>query len=323
MLGGRPTLIGAMARAIWRGAISFGLVTIPVQLVSAVGRQRPRFHLLHEKDESPVRYDRVCQRESRAVPWDQIVKGFETEKGRYTVLTKEDFKQAAVERSDAIDILTFVEADAIDPRFFETPYYLQPASAAAGHAYALLREAMRAVGRVGVAQIIMRQEQHIAALWVKEKALVLSMLRFAAEIADVGGLSLPAERALAKKELDMASRLVESFAGAWEPAQYKDRYTANLLAIIAAKEKGRKPRLGAIGPAAPEGKVVDLMERLRASLAGRRGQAPAREAAKPAPARKAVKPVQARKAAKPAPARAASASRRRGKSTRAGRRKAA
>ena len=114
---------GAMARAIWRGAISFGLVTIPVQLVSAVGRQRPRFHLLHEKDESPVRYDRVCQRESRAVPWDQIVKGFEVEKGRYTVLTKEDFRKAAVERSDAIDVLTFVEHDAIDPRFFETPYY--------------------------------------------------------------------------------------------------------------------------------------------------------------------------------------------------------
>jgi DNA end-binding protein Ku len=300
---------GAMARAIWRGAISFGLVTIPVQLVSAVGRQRPRFHLLHEKDESPVRYDRVCQRESRAVPWDQIVKGFEVEKGRYTVLTKEDFRKAAVERSDAIDVLTFVEHDAIDPRFFETPYYLQPASAAAGHAYGLLREAMRAVGRVGVAQIIMRQEQHMAALWVKDKALVLSMLRFAAEIADVGGLSLPAERALAKNELTMATRLVESFAGAWKPEQYKDRYTANLLAIIAAKEKGRKPRLGAIGPAAPEGKVVDLMERLRASLAAQGGRAPARRAARPAPARKATRP---------APARAASTSRRRTRSSRGG-----
>jgi DNA end-binding protein Ku len=282
-------IIVAMPRAIWKGTISFGLVTIPVELVSAVARQRPRFHLLHEKDESPVRYDRVCQRESRVVPWDEIVKGYEYEKGHYTVLTKEDFKQAAVERTDAIDVLSFVAAGAIDPRFFETPYYLLPSSTPAGHAYALLREAMRRAGKVGVAQIILRQEQHMAALWVTEKVLVLSMLRFAEEIQDAAKMSttvsLADERALRRNELEMAGRLIESFAGDWKPEQYKDRYGANLMAIIAAKEKGRKPRLGALGPAAPAGNVADLMERLRASLGQRKGAAPARKPAQPARAK--------------------------------------
>jgi DNA end-binding protein Ku len=267
-------------RAIWKGALSFGLVTVPVELVSAVGRQRPQFHLLHEKDESPVRYERVCQHESRPVPWGEIVKGFEYDKGRYVVLDKDDFKKAALERSDAIDILSFVPSDAIDARFFETPYYLLPSGAAAGHAYALLREAMRAAGKIGVAQIIMRQEQHIAALWARDQVMVLSMLRFAEELQDPKAMSLPAERGLKRNELDMAAKLIDSFAGEWEPEQYKDRYTANLMAIIRAKSKHGKPRLGAIAPPAPAGNVVDLMERLRESL-GQRGErrAPARAAA--------------------------------------------
>ena len=113
-----------MARAIWNGAISFGLVTIPVQLVSAVRSQRPRFHLLHAKDEAPVHYERVCEREAKPVPWEQIVKGYEYEKGQYAVLTKEDFKRAALEKTDTIDVLSFVPASAIDARFFETPYYV-------------------------------------------------------------------------------------------------------------------------------------------------------------------------------------------------------
>ena len=128
-----------MARAIWNGAISFGLVTIPVQLVSAVRSQRPRFHLLHAKDESPVHYERVCEREAKPVPWEQIVKGYEYEKGEYAVLTKEDFKRAALEKTDTIDILSFVPASAIDARYFETPYYVAPGKGA-DRAYALLRE---------------------------------------------------------------------------------------------------------------------------------------------------------------------------------------
>ena len=144
-----------MARAIWNGAISFGLVTIPVQLVSAVRSQRPRFHLLHEKDESPVHYERVCQRESKPVPWDEIVKGFEYEKGEYVVLDKDDFKKAALEKSDTIDILSFVGQGDIDSRYFDTPYYLAPGKGG-DRAYALLRETVRGSGKVGVAQLILR-----------------------------------------------------------------------------------------------------------------------------------------------------------------------
>jgi DNA end-binding protein Ku len=257
-----------MARAIWNGAISFGLVSIPVQLVSAVRSQRPRFHLLHEKDESPVRYQRVCERESKPVEWDEIVKGYEFEKGEYAVLTKEDFKKAALEKTDTIDILSFVPAAAIDPRFFETPYYVAPGKGS-DHAYALLRETVRKTGKVGVAQLILRQTQHLAALSVQDDVFVLTLLRLADDLAATDSVKTPSGKGLRDNELQMAARLVDGLAGAWKPEQYKDQYAANLSAIIKAKIKGKgaKPRLGAIGPAEPKGGVADLMERLRESLA--------------------------------------------------------
>ncbi|HXT95886.1 MAG TPA: Ku protein [Polyangia bacterium] len=257
-----------MARAIWNGAISFGLVTIPVQLVSAVRSQRPRFHLLHEKDEAPVRYERVCQREGKPVPWGEIVKGYEFEKGEYAVLTKEDFKRAALEKTDTIDVLSFVPAGAIDPRYFETPYYLAPGKGA-DRAYALLRETIRKAGKVGVTQLILRQSQHLAALSVKDDIFVLTLLRLADDLAATDSVKAPSGKGLRDSELQLAARLVDGLAGPWAPEQYKDQYAANLSAIIKAKIKGRgsKPRLGAIGPGAPNAGVVDLMERLRQSLA--------------------------------------------------------
>jgi DNA end-binding protein Ku len=277
-----------MARAIWNGAISFGLVSIPVQLVSAVRSQRPRFHLLHAKDESPVHYERVCERESKPVPWDQIVKGFEYEKGEYAVLTKEDFKRAALEKSDTIDILSFVPATAIDPRFFETPYYLAPGRGA-DRAYALLRETVRKTGKVGVAQLILRQTQHLAALSVKNDVFVLTLLRLAEDLADTDSVKTPSAKGLRDNELQMAARLVDGLAGSWKPEQYRDQYAANLSAIIQAKIKGKgaKPRLGAIGPSEPRGSVADLMERLRESLAANTNARP--NAKRPArrPARRA------------------------------------
>jgi DNA end-binding protein Ku len=257
-----------MARAIWNGAISFGLVTIPVQLVSAVRSQRPRFHLLHAKDESPVHYERVCQREAKPVPWGDIVKGFEYEKGEYVVLDKDDFKKAALEKSDTIDILSFVGAGDIDSRYFDTPYYLAPGKGG-DRAYALLRETVRKSGKVGVAQLILRQSQHLAALTVKDDVFVLTLLRLADDIAATDSIKTPSGKGLRDAELQMAARLVDGFAGPWRPEQYKDQYAANLEAIIKAKLKGKgaKPRLGAIGPSEPKGEVTDLMERLRATLA--------------------------------------------------------
>ena len=293
-----------MARAMWNGAISFGLVTIPVQLVTAVRSTRPRFHMLHEKDESPVRYERVCERESKPVPWDQIVKGFEYEKGEYAVLTKDDFKRAALEKSDTIDVLSFVPETAIDARYFETPYYVVPGKGG-DRAYALLRETIRKSGKVGVAQLILRQSQHLAALSVKDDVFVLTLLRLADDLAATDSIKTPSGKGLRDAELQMAARLVDGFAAPWKPEQYKDQYAANLAAIIKAKMKGKgaKPRLGAIGPGEPKGEVTDLMERLRATLAantnapGKGGAAASAKTTAKAKTKRAAAPPARRRAA--------------------------
>jgi len=274
-----------MARAIWNGAISFGLVSIPVQLVSAVRSQRPRFHLLHAKDEAPVRYERVCEQESKPVSWDEIVKGYEYEKGEYAVLTKDDFKRAALDKTDTIDVLQFVPASAIDARYFETPYYLAPGKGA-DRAYALLRETVRKAGKVGVTQLILRQSQHLAALSVKDDVFVLTMLRFADDVAEPDSIKAPSAHGLRDNELQLAARLVEGLSGKWNPEEYRDQYAENLAKIIKAKieGKGKTPRLGALGPGAPKGEVADLMERLKKSLAAntnaREGRLPARAASR-------------------------------------------
>jgi DNA end-binding protein Ku len=264
-----------MARAIWSGVLSFGLVNIPIRLHSAVRSERPHFHLLHVKDESPVRYERICEREGKPVPWSDIVKGYEVRKGEYAVLTPEDFRRAAVDRSETIDILAFVPAADIDARYFETPYYLAPGKGGE-RAYVLLRETMRKAGRTAVAQIVLRQAQHLAAITQIGDALVFATLRFANELVDPGTLDLPQKHALGQNELDLADKLVEGFTGAWKPEQYKDRYTENLQAIIKAKAKtktGAEPRLEALKPPSPRGEIPDLMERLRASLATARPKA--------------------------------------------------
>ena len=170
-----------MPRAIWKGAISFGLVTIPVELHVAVRDNRPRFHLLHARDRAPIKYERVCEKEGTEVPWNDVVKGYEYTKGRFVVLTSEDFDAAALEKTRSIDILDFVKADEIDDRYFETSYYLVPPKGAE-RAYALLREALRDEGRAGIAKMILRDSQHLAAITVCDQALVLTMMRFAHDI---------------------------------------------------------------------------------------------------------------------------------------------
>ena len=154
-----------MPRSIWKGSIAFGLVNIPVELYSAVRDHRPRFRLLHAKDEAPIRYERVCQTEGKPVGWEDLVKGYEYEKGQFVVLTKDDFKTAALQKTKTIDILDFVDPEEIDERYFETPYYLQ-AGKGADRAYALLREAIRESGRMGIGKIILRESQHLAAVEV-------------------------------------------------------------------------------------------------------------------------------------------------------------
>ena len=253
-----------MPRAIWKGAISFGLVSIPVELHTAVRDHRPKFRMLHARDKSPVRYER----------------------GRFVVITKEDLKTVALNKDRAIDIMDFVKADDIDDRYFETPYYLTP-DKGGQHAYALLREALRDSGRIGIAKIIIREAQHLAAVEVIENAIVLTMLRYADELADTSGLSFPAGEKPRKAELDMARMLIDNLASEWDPSKYTDEYRENLMKLIKAKLKGEKPRLPAAAEEPQGAEVVDLMDRLRQSLEAR--HRPTRGASKKAPAAKAGK----------------------------------
>jgi DNA end-binding protein Ku len=259
---------------MWKGAIAFGLVNIPVELHTAVRDNRPHFRLLHAEDESPVKYERVCQEEGKPVAWDDLVKGYEYEKGRFVVLTKDDFKAAALEKTKTIDILDFVDPEDVDDRYFETPYYLTPGKGA-DRAYALLREAIRKSGRIGIAKVILRDVQHLAAVQAIGDALVVTMMRFADELADTSEFRFPTPKDVRGKELEMALALVENLSADWEPEKYTDEYRENLMRLIHAKIKGRKPKLKE-EERPHEADVVDLMERLQRSLAEGKGTTAAR-----------------------------------------------
>ncbi len=231
------------SRALWTGSIAFGLVNIPIELHRAIRETRPRFRLLHAKDKSPVRFERVCEREDRAVAWGEVVKGYEYVKGKFVVLTPEDMKRAALEKTHTLDILS---------------------------AYVVLREALRESGKTGVGKIMLRETQHLAALEPMGEALVLTMMRFPNELADLSDFRFPATAAQRPKEVQMAKALIDQLSAKWSPDKYKDEYEANLLRVIRAKLKGTTPRLKDELPDTRHGKVVDLMERLQQSLAGSR-----------------------------------------------------
>jgi DNA end-binding protein Ku len=256
-----------MARAMWKGSLAFGLVNIPIELYSATRDHRPKFRLLHAKDESPVRYERVCQTEGKPVGWDDLVKGYEYEKGQFVVITKDDFKTAALEKTKTIDILDFVNPDDVDERYFETPYYLQP-SKGADRSYALLREALRDSGKLGIAKIILRDAQHLAAVEAIGDALVLTMMRFADELADLDDFRFPRVDVIRPAELKMAKQLIDNLSAEWKPEKYTDEYRDNLMKVIQGKLKGRQPKLKE-RETAQSADVVDLMARLRASLEGK------------------------------------------------------
>jgi DNA end-binding protein Ku len=253
-------------RPIWKGALSFGLVNIPVQLHSAIqSGERVSFRLLHRDDQSPIRYERVCQKDGSVVPWDDIVKGYEYAKGRYVVMTDDDFRAAALESSKLIEILDFVAADEIDPRYFETPYYLLPAKGGE-KPYALLREAVRNTGTVGIGKITMRSNSHhLAGVKVVGDALVLEIMRFGDELVDANAFTFPGADGVRPQELQMAEQLIGNLTERFDASKYQDDYRENLMRIIKAKLKGRK--VEAAEATEPEATpVVDLMARLQESL---------------------------------------------------------
>jgi DNA end-binding protein Ku len=268
-----------MARALWKGTLSFGLVSIPVELHTAVKDARPKFRLLHAKDKSPISYERVCRKEGKPVAWEDIVKGYEFQKGHFVTLTKEDFETAALEKSRVIDVLDFVPEADIDPRFFDVPYYVVP-SKDSERAYAVLRAALSDAGKVGIARVMLREVQHLAGITVVEDAIVLTLMRFADELIDEGTLSFPKKTEVRPKELQLAKSLVDSLTSEWDPAKYKDQYTENLMKVLKAKMKGKTAKLAAAEPR-QSAEVIDLMTRLRESLAQGGGRKTASRRASP------------------------------------------
>jgi DNA end-binding protein Ku len=270
-----------MARPVWKGAITFGLVTIPVGLSPAIERKAQlSFRLLHDKDQSPIDYRRFCAEENVEVPWREIVKGYEFAKGEFVVVTDEDFARARVPGTDTFEIRDFVPAGSIGPLYFDQPYYVTPGGKGGVKAYALLRDALRRTGRVGIGTIVLRQREHLAALHPLDDALVLSTLRYAHEIRSTKDLDLPAEGAgYQKREMDLGLQLVESLAGDWRPDQYRDTYHEVLLEVIEKKIEGKEI---AVAPEAKRpARVVNLAKALEQSL-----RAPARREGAKAPARR-------------------------------------
>jgi DNA end-binding protein Ku len=252
-----------MARALWKGLVNFGLVNIPVELHTGARNHAPSFRLLHRTDLSPIKMERVCQTDGQPVAWDDLVKGYEIEPGRFVAITQDDFKTAALERSRSIDILAFVPLDDIDTRYWDTPYIVLPAKGAE-HSYALLAQALEKSGRAGIAKYVMRQRQHLAGLITVEGRLIVSTMRFHEDLVALP--EAPSQQKLVARELDLARQLIEGMADRWEPRKYTDDYVAALMKVIEAKAEGeavRAPKL----KRAESTKVVDLVARLRESLA--------------------------------------------------------
>ena len=251
-----------MARPLWKGSVSFGLVNIPVELFVGARDHTPRFRLLHRTDLSPISLERVCQTDGKAVAWNDLVKGYEVEKGRFIALTEDDFKTAAIERSRSIDIQAFVPLHDIDARYWDTPYYALPGKGAE-HAYGLFAQALAKSGRAGIAKYVMRQREHLAALLPVNGCLVVSTMRFEEDLVEVPRTARPK---VSPQELKLADQLISSLAGEWSPDAYHDDYVPALMKVIKAKAAGKKmPAVS--GKPTPPTKVVDLVARLKESLA--------------------------------------------------------
>src|SRR5213593_4415501 len=210
-------------RAIWKGSISFGLVNIPIALYPATRREELKFRLLRKSDLSPVNYKRVAEKDGKEVPWDQIVKGYEYEKGKFVVFKDEDFQRVDVEATQTVDIQDFVELDEIDPIFFYKPYYLEPQKGG-DKAYALLRDALKDSKKVGVAKVVIKTREYLAGVKPEDGALVLELMHFADELADMGNLHIPKKVEVGKRERNMAKSLIDSMSSKWNPEKYKDDY---------------------------------------------------------------------------------------------------
>ena len=255
-----------MARAIWKGSISFGLVNIPIALYPATRREELKFRLLRKSDLSPVNYKRVAEKDGSEVPWDQIVKGYEYGKAKYVVLRDEDFQRVDLEATQTVDIQDFVDQEEIDPMYFYKPYYLEPQKGG-DKAYALLRDALKETHKVGIAKVVIKTRQYLAEVKPEDGALVLELMHFADELADPEKLHVPRRMEAGKREMNMAKSLIGSMTSKWQPEKYKDDYREALMEVIeekveaGGKEIEEKPR-----KAPKPTKLIDLVSVLQKSL---------------------------------------------------------
>jgi DNA end-binding protein Ku len=251
-----------MPRAIWSGAISFGLVNVPVRMYSAIDEQDVHFHLLHEKDDSRIGYEKVCKQEGKPVPDDEIVRGYEVSKGKYVYVTDEDLEAAAGESFKTIDIEDFVDVAEVDPIYFERSSFLGPGEGAE-KPYALLVRAMEESGLVGIATYVMRGKQQLGCLRVRDGVIVLEKMFFADEIRPTKEIK-PRKQAVGKQELELALDLVDRFRARFEPGKYEDTYRSSLLAVIDRKRKGKGVHVEP--PEKEREEPADLLAALRASV---------------------------------------------------------
>jgi DNA end-binding protein Ku len=265
-----------MARAIWSGSISFGLVNIPVKLFSAVSHKEVRFHMLHDADGARINLKRFCSAENIEVPYEHIVKGYEVSRGRYVTVTSEELDAADPKGARTVEIQDFVELAEIDPIFYDQTYYLAP-DRGAGKAYALLLDAMRRSGKVGIARVVLRTKETLCCVRPMGEALALSTMNYADEIVPQDELELAKHPEPAPRELEMAERLVASLTTKFEPDRYHDTHREKVLALVEKKAAGEEI---VAAPAEAPAKVVNLADALAASLAAARrhpGAAPAPE----------------------------------------------
>jgi DNA end-binding protein Ku len=253
-------------RAIWKGSISFGLVNIPIGLYPATRREELSFRQLRKSDLSPINYKRVAEVDQKEVPWEDIVKGFEYEKGQFVVVTDEDFKRANVEATQTVEITDFVSLDDIDPMYFDKPYYLEPQKGG-DKAYALLRDSLAESKKVGIAKVVIKTRQYLAGVKPEDGALVLELMHFADELADTTKLDIPKKVEVGKRELNMAKSLIDSMSSKWNPEKYKDEYREALMDVIEEKVEAGGKEIEAKPIKAPKPtKVIDLVEVLQRSL---------------------------------------------------------
>jgi len=262
-----------MARPIWTGTLSFGLLNVPVSLMSGERKIDLHFRMLDARDKKPIRFERVNADTGEEVPWKDIVKAFEYDKGSYVVMEPEDIKSAASESHETVEVEAFVDGDSIDRRFYEKPYILVPGKKAE-KGYVLLRETLKSTGKVGIARVVVRTREYICAVMPQDDALVLMILRYPQELVDPNDYKLPSGEVdsfrITSKEMDMAKQLIESMAGEWKPDEYHDEFRERLQEVIRKRMKAdgatAKVEEEADAPEDAATNVVDFMSLLQKSL---------------------------------------------------------